>query len=93
MRTDLRQSSRVVLSYDQIDRHIRHAQKLRSEAFARGAKRMFALVHGGTWRLLTRAAAGVRHAAERGMSAQRLAWLAAISSAARCRANRSPRCG
>lgn len=51
MSVDSKQFNRTVPSYEAVEQHIRHAQRLRSEAIARGVQRSVAALNGGARRV------------------------------------------
>jgi hypothetical protein len=51
MSVDSKQFNSTVLSHEAVERHIRHAEQLRSEAIARGAQRLAAALSAGARRL------------------------------------------
>lgn len=76
MSVDRKQFNRSEWTYEDVERHIRHAKRLRSEAIARIARRWATAVGAGVRRLRDGVGHGLRGDAEKGAGALRWAPVA-----------------
>ena len=87
MSVDRKQFNRSISTYEDVERHIQRAQRLRSEAIARIARRWATAVGAGVRRLRDVVGNGLRGDAEKGANALRF-WAPVTSApgrAARCK--------
>jgi hypothetical protein len=69
MSVDRKQFNRSEWTFEDVERHIRHAKRLRSEAIAQYARRLTATVGAGVRRLREAISNGLRGEVEKGVGA------------------------
>lgn len=74
MSTDNEQFNSTALTYEDVDRQIRHARELRSEFLARGAARLSAAIGGRSQRLLGRMHGALPHDRANAPDGRRIDW-------------------
>ena len=83
MSVDSKQFNRTVLGYEEVEQHIRRAQRLRSEAIAHSARRSAAAIRAHARRLRAFIGGALHANDEKGGGAPRFGWSPAASAAGR----------
>lgn len=81
MSADSKQFNRNVLSYEELERQLRHARELRSKTFARGVERISAALGSSSQRLFGGVRRALHHKGESGRDAPRLGWRPGLPAA------------